>query len=168
VVNITVEEGEDGVFRFTGEGPSWPAGTKRLAEELDRAGVPVDYGEVKLRKEYADLLKQLSEAGSKTGAQYLRAAIKYRKEAVDNLWISGSQVRRIEADAPPSTPTPTHQPTHPDTVNEYGPTHQPTHPDAPTTVTASDCVTPWGDAVPTDPANAAVEPDHETEEHPYL
>ena len=56
-------------------GPSWPAGTKDCAEQLDQLGLPVDIS----RRKAAEALKQ---AGHKVRTTTIVAAVRYRKETL--------------------------------------------------------------------------------------
>jgi len=82
VTNVSVSEDADGLVVFGRQAPAWPAGTKELADWMDRTGLPLDITEV-------DLRAAMKAAGQKGGAKKFRAAKKYRQQradmAVENL-----------------------------------------------------------------------------------
>lgn len=81
-IELAVGEGTDGVTTFKmRNGPSWPPGTKDVADLLDRLGVPLDMGERTLREKY--------EVGEVRRPE-LRAALKYRR-MVPNLSVGITQ-----------------------------------------------------------------------------
>lgn len=72
-VELGVVEGDDGVTRFTIAESTWPAGTAAVAAELDRLGVPLEWGKKRIRTTHGDALK------CRNGV--LLAAIKHRRQA---------------------------------------------------------------------------------------
>lgn len=82
VTNVNVTEDADGIVTFGRQAPSWPAGTKELADWMDKAGLPLDVTE-------SDLRAAMKDAGQKAGAKKFRAAKKFRQQradqAVENL-----------------------------------------------------------------------------------
>lgn len=78
---VTSEEDGTTAFRLQG-GVSWPAGTRDLAAQLDDLGVPTEMGARRIRVEYPSVVA--------TNA-VLRAAIRWRKQAVDNLVSDGTK-----------------------------------------------------------------------------
>ena len=73
-VTIEIVEGGDGIYRFYGDGPSWPAGTAAMAAELDRLGAPMEMGRPRIRVKY----------GIKGRNGILTAAIKYRRQRLSD------------------------------------------------------------------------------------
>jgi len=74
---------EDGVTRFSTGAGSWPEGTKTISDALDDAGAPVD---VTWRRAQ----EILRDAGVKARTATIRAAIKHRRQSVENLvdeWV---------------------------------------------------------------------------------
>lgn len=75
---------EDGVTRFSTGAGSWPEGTKTIAVALDDAGAPYDVSQRKA----SEILR---DAGVKARAATIRAAIRHRRQAVENLAQSASR-----------------------------------------------------------------------------
>jgi hypothetical protein len=82
VVDLTMIEEPTLAYRLVSG--SYPAGTKEVADTLDELGVPVDASR-------RNASKALSDAGRGARAAVVGAAIKWRREAVDNLWMDGSR-----------------------------------------------------------------------------
>jgi hypothetical protein len=80
--NLLREELNNGTLRWSlRDGPSWPAGTKECAADLDRLGAPTDITQ-------RAAAKLLSEAKKGRRTNVVSAAIKYRKNTFDPAGIT--------------------------------------------------------------------------------
>lgn len=95
-VPIEVTEGDDGIYRFEGQGDVWPAGTAALARELDLAGIPVGMGANRIRNEHPELIEAMKQSGMKTSNKVLHAALRYRKQTFD----AGDETSRDDVEPP--------------------------------------------------------------------
>jgi hypothetical protein len=69
---------DDDVLAYAPAVSMWPAGTKDLAAELDRLGVPLDTGERRARQEY----------GVRGTGSVIRAALKWRRLEADRVDVA--------------------------------------------------------------------------------
>jgi len=104
-VDLTQET--DPLLRYTRAAgdETWPAGTKAAADELDRLGLPLD---VTMR----DAQVAYRAAGLQARNQVVRAAVKWRRASVENVWKKPTARARHAISERAPTPDPTHDGTN--------------------------------------------------------